>query len=836
MDSDGLRIFLASPSGLDAYRRAARDAFEHIRSSVARRRGVDFDPIGWEDLPPGFGRPQSVINPKLDECNVLIGILGKELGTPTGAAESGFVEEYERMAARALDGEEVAIWIYVLHLTPDDLADPGDKLKAVMAFRERLFGEALIKEFRGVEDFSMLLYKDLVSLVLDVDERQERSDIAATPSAAEAQPSPTPEVSDEAGRQLQQLLSEAATEAPLLSQRFRDDRFPLMRLALWLSTWEGWYVTSETFGLHQLNRLYIAGAEVVLSQPERRHLLRTMCAHRRVAPGWALLDYGADQLAPELLTLATGDQLDEVRVGAFEMLDRDPLETWLARDDVSLDEGDLFARFEDGVDELGDRVRVAMVGFAVRFGGGGARSFLERLADRDATKTDAVRALIRSYSTESFVDVVELGAHAEVDLDEDTLLAVRMATSDAHVRDLERLVDEARDERLRIVCVEALAARGREGVPGLLAALDDQEDQVAVSAFSGLCTVGDPEFDPEAAFKKLITREDLKFDDDLQLAVDRTRGEEVLRDAVSWLDISTASAYRVLAEEQWDDFSEVVRRDLQDRFETFAQEGRERYMQILGVEVVDALMGGGESVLIRDNDGTLKPVQAEDAKRVREFLAGSQWSQRRFAVAALAGVARNGGAGDAPFVHSWLDSEHREVREGAAQALARVGAKDDVARLLELDRQYGESAFVEAALHLAPGPSGAATEVLDHSARSTSALLAARHLYAYADYLSDATVEALLAHASEPVRRVGVACALARYEGDAPRQLIDRYTSTGRYYYNVIYWFDRALFAPEYLCARTRAELDQFASETGQSPLPSRSDSGTRYLASAFGR
>jgi hypothetical protein len=75
LQADRFRIFLASPSGLDDYRRSARDQFEHIRMNVASRRGIDFDAIGWEDLPPGFGRPQSVINPKLDECNVLIGIL-----------------------------------------------------------------------------------------------------------------------------------------------------------------------------------------------------------------------------------------------------------------------------------------------------------------------------------------------------------------------------------------------------------------------------------------------------------------------------------------------------------------------------------------------------------------------------------------------------------------------------------------------------------------------------------------------------------------------------------------------------------------------------------------
>ena len=59
----------------------------------------------------------------------------------------------------------------------EDLADPGEKLKAVLAFRDRLYSEALVKKFQNVDQFGALLYRDLSLLVLAADEaRRQRSE------------------------------------------------------------------------------------------------------------------------------------------------------------------------------------------------------------------------------------------------------------------------------------------------------------------------------------------------------------------------------------------------------------------------------------------------------------------------------------------------------------------------------------------------------------------------------------------------------------------------------------------------------------------------------------
>jgi hypothetical protein len=538
-------------------------------------------------------------------------------------------------------------------------------------------------------------------------------------------------------------------------------------------------------------------------------------------------------LPPELLLLAADDPDDAVRIGAFEMLEPSPIDAWLAREDVQLDRQRLFDRLRELVDDLSDSVIDAVIGFAERMGGDEARDFLARLADRDPTRRKALQTLIRSYAAERSGRAFELAASVDFELDDRTLAAVRAAAAEVELGELERLAATP-DERLRIVFVQLHAARGADALPALVARLDDPADDVALAAFTALSEIGDPGTDLAPSYARLAEHEGLKFNDDLRRALARTLDTQALLDSIDWLDARTASAYQVLAEERWDNFRDTVRRDLGDRFKTFAEDSRARFRARFGPEVMEALEANGTK-LSTVSEGTLKRIDPKLIEQLRDFLAGSDWNDRRFARAALAGIGRNGEAEDTPLARPWLESEDRELREAAAMALARAGSEDDVGKLLELSQLQGGGVFERAAVRLSPGPAGAALALLD-SSRAAAALLGARHLYSHAEDLSDDTLEMLLHHTNDGVRRVGVACALSRYEDGDLEDLLDRYTAAGRYYYDVVFWLDRALFAPAYLRGRTRAELAAFAAEERPPDLPSALSRWTRHWAGEYGR
>ena len=136
-----LRVFIASPSDLGEERRLFRGIVDEVNRSKANGMGTQLEPLGWEDTLPGSGRPQELINEDVKRCDLMIMLLWKRWGTPTGEYSSGFEEEYE-LAKRLLEEEGKPEIILCFRKIPDDmLADPGEQLRQVLEFKEKIESE-----------------------------------------------------------------------------------------------------------------------------------------------------------------------------------------------------------------------------------------------------------------------------------------------------------------------------------------------------------------------------------------------------------------------------------------------------------------------------------------------------------------------------------------------------------------------------------------------------------------------------------------------------------------------------------------------------------------------
>jgi len=163
-----LRVFIASPSDLEAERRLFRGIVDEVNQSKANGMGTQLEPLGWEDTLPGSGRPQELINEDVKRCDLMIMLLWKRWGTPTGEYSSGFEEEYE-LAKRLLEEEgKPEIMLYFRKIPDDMLADPGEQLKKVLKFREKIESKRrfLYKSYEG-EDQWRRLFREHLSLWLD---------------------------------------------------------------------------------------------------------------------------------------------------------------------------------------------------------------------------------------------------------------------------------------------------------------------------------------------------------------------------------------------------------------------------------------------------------------------------------------------------------------------------------------------------------------------------------------------------------------------------------------------------------------------------------------------
>jgi hypothetical protein len=137
----------------------------------------------WEThSTPEYGeRPQAIVNKQIvDSCDALIGTFWTRLGSPTGEALSGTVEEIERIHK---SGRPVMLYFSSRH------ADIGkldtDQLQALRSFKSSCKERGLFDEYATIEELSRRLTLGLTRLVDRLSETTVSNSSAPTdPKAA----------------------------------------------------------------------------------------------------------------------------------------------------------------------------------------------------------------------------------------------------------------------------------------------------------------------------------------------------------------------------------------------------------------------------------------------------------------------------------------------------------------------------------------------------------------------------------------------------------------------------------------------------------------------------
>src|ERR1700716_3442973 len=92
-------VLIASPGDVNAERDLAREVVYEWNASHSRSRKIVLQPIGWEthSHPTMGDRAQSILNEQiLKDADLVVAIFWTRIGTPTGEAPGGSVEELQR--------------------------------------------------------------------------------------------------------------------------------------------------------------------------------------------------------------------------------------------------------------------------------------------------------------------------------------------------------------------------------------------------------------------------------------------------------------------------------------------------------------------------------------------------------------------------------------------------------------------------------------------------------------------------------------------------------------------------------------------------------------------
>ena len=156
-------VMLASPGDVAPERRAARDVVHEWNSIHSASRGIVILPTGWEThSSPLLGdRPQAIINEQvLKHSDLLVAVFWTRLGTATGQALSGTVEEIESHISL---GRPVMIYFSAAPVILDSV--DHEQYRALQEFKREISSRGLFESYDSLSEFREKFSRQLAQVL-----------------------------------------------------------------------------------------------------------------------------------------------------------------------------------------------------------------------------------------------------------------------------------------------------------------------------------------------------------------------------------------------------------------------------------------------------------------------------------------------------------------------------------------------------------------------------------------------------------------------------------------------------------------------------------------------
>ena len=152
-------IMIASPGDVQVERNIIREVILEWNDVHIFEEKVTLHPMGWDthSSPELADRPQELINTRqLKKCDLLVGLFWSKLGTPTGKAKSGTIEEIEEHHSK---GKPVMLYFSSKGIPPAKY----DKvqIEEVEKFKNDCKKYGLVEEFESDADLKDKFVKHL---------------------------------------------------------------------------------------------------------------------------------------------------------------------------------------------------------------------------------------------------------------------------------------------------------------------------------------------------------------------------------------------------------------------------------------------------------------------------------------------------------------------------------------------------------------------------------------------------------------------------------------------------------------------------------------------------
>jgi HEAT repeat protein len=802
-----LQVFLASPGDVVDERRSAREVVDIINRIYSRDLGWHIELLGWEDTLPGAGRPQELINADVDVCHLFVGIVWARWGTPTGKFDSGFEEEFERARTRYREEGTPEIWLFFKQVDSDRLRDPGPQLQRVQSFRSEQITrrEVFFKEFANDSDwrelFLELLSRYLLKIALPRIQEASGSlptgaNSTTTASSVQDVTTPSPVSAHASGGHLQ-LRGLAGKVTDILnnsdidseSQLLPLDQFEIARLYLLASTLMSENYTGDLIGVHEINVMYLQRETIEVTGYEKSLLLRTLVGNtNNTVPGFYWFrDLSLDQFIL-LLSFFISDSNNSVRLRAIRLLEQlnvSPSEVFTGRIEA------LLAVLKD------EDYTIRAAGFRYFASAGTTEDIplLNSLAEDESNsylRNEAIFARGAIYAkTDPERSFAELVANPQLNIKE----YLKFLATRASGVSTEALISAVKStsEYVREFALSELRRRGELSVELANSMLADSSEAVREICYLWLIEQGE-QVDPSAMMKNLkgqwstrrrmapstsITSEENP--NAVIMALLQKLPLEELNSLVDWYEFIGTNAYKARGLFHFNVVADELRSDLETGFIRIKEESDER---------------------LRSKYGS---AAEELIQQLENFNRGE------FTVAALAAIGANGEPKDIEIGRRYLADSDSDVVDEAILIVERLGDLTDVDSLIEVARKNSYSATgvsaARAAIKLSPGINGAVRAVL--ATNTPDLVRVAVKSVLDEDKASVAELlKPLLYSNNDNVRLKILSFFIIRYTESELESLLIEYTEPSRYFYNVVCYLDKVLYAPSPLQTLARRDME----------------------------
>ncbi|MFA7281947.1 MAG: DUF4062 domain-containing protein [Sterolibacterium sp.] len=796
-----IKVFLASPGDLAEERNVAKGIVDDFNSQLADALGYQVELVGWEDTLPGIGRPQAIINRDLDGCDLFIGMLWKRWGTPPGTEPytSGFEEEFNRSMKRNEKEGRPEINLLLKNLDAESLADPGDHLKKVIAFKEQIFAEKklLAGTFADVRDFEGKFRKCIQGYVIALSNRDKSPESEKNQAPlTETQPTPvieprqTTPLSVEGAiflRNFLTLAEKATDECPLVA----DDvaRFRLLSI---IAAVHG--NDQQSLGSHDANLLFKARTKFKFGWPELNGLLDEGLAHfkHENVPLWHWVA-AVEGFKSNMLPICSVVGTTERRVGALKAmcLIAEPIV-----EQENLGRKDIVPLWFDETAETA--VRVAALEYLSECGQPSDLPYINEEFARNETQTTgaAANTILRITLRDDRRAALEaLYTLQPSTVKQDLLEALFSRDSEFDDEILLRGLSH-RNALVRTTVVKLLQKRRALIASVAEPLLNDSDAEVRYAALQALVTSG-RSYSVEQA-KAVLVRNNPTTTGLGLIAMHQadTEGETVLeRFTEQYLDSLTVAqleeedrsaildqnAYFALIRRDFrlrgDDLRKAVANQFVDRFESLLEEMTRRFAMTDLIEKTRSLGKHLRRRFTREGlDIICGRLDAADLPLVRTILASASVD---YSAADLKYLSKFGQWCDIPLVIASLDRPEYGRNYASIFSSASSTKYEDAARTLYALGKH---------------------RLNDLLATTMPGYILARIIPLIPDKafqeLDDSAIVPLMQSDTEDVRKLASLKYVRAFSRRRVKQFLEEYTAADQCYYNVIHWFDFGMSVP----------------------------------------